>query len=273
MYDPVNQAVERLWFAGIVVVTAAGNYAETGAASGVRFSPSNDPFVITVGAADIAGTAENGDDFNAPWSAYGYTHDGFAKPELAAPGRHVNGAVPVGSSLYALFPDRVVEQGYLWMSGTSFAAPIVAGAAAQVLAVNPTWTPDQVKGALMVTAQPAGAATAGSLGVGMARAAAAAAVVDPPNPNAGLNQFLTRDSATGTTTFDSARWSSAAQEDPSWSSASWSSASWSSASWSSASWSSASWSSASWSSASWSSASWSSASWSSSSWNSAASVQ
>jgi serine protease AprX len=273
MYDPVNQAVERLWFAGVVVVAAAGNYGENGAPSGVRFAPGNDPFVITVGAADIAGTAETSDDFAAPWSAYGTTHDGFAKPELGAPGRVMNGAVPVGSSLYSLFPERVVAEGYQWMSGTSFAAPAVAGAAAQLLAQHPSWTPDQVKGALMVSAQPAGAAAPGSLGVGMARAAAAAAVVDPPNPNAGLNQFLVTDSTTGGQSFDSASWSSAAQSDASWSSASWSSASWSSASWSSASWSSASWSSASWSSASWSSASWSSASWNSASWNSATSLQ
>ena len=40
------------------------------------------------------------------------------------------------------------------MSGTSFAAPVVAGAAAQLLARHPNWTPDQVKGALMLTARP-----------------------------------------------------------------------------------------------------------------------
>ena len=39
------------------------------------------------------------------------------------------------------------------LSGTSFAAPVVSGAAAYLLALHPDWTPDQVKGALMLAAQ------------------------------------------------------------------------------------------------------------------------
>ena len=61
-------------------------------------------------------------------------------------------------------PERVTAAGYMWMSGTSFAAPVVSGAAAQLLAKYPNWTPDQVKGALMLTARPTAAGTA--LGVG-----------------------------------------------------------------------------------------------------------
>ncbi len=80
-WDPLDRAVEKLWLSGVVVVTAAGNYAVNGQASGVRYAPGNDPFVITVGANDIAGTVSTRDDTAAPWSAYGYTLDGFAKPE------------------------------------------------------------------------------------------------------------------------------------------------------------------------------------------------
>jgi serine protease AprX len=271
MYDPLDQAVEKLWLSGVVVVTAAGNYGSNGQPSGVPYAPANDPFVITVGAADVNGTVATGDDFNAPWSAYGYTPDGFLKPELGAPGRYMNGAVPTAATMYTQHPERVVAPGYMWMSGTSFAAPVVAGAAADLLALNPGWTPDKVKGALMLTTAQTSASTgAYALGVGEVQAGAAAAVANPPNPNAALDQFVVSDSS-GNPTFDAASWSSAAQADASWSSASWSSASWSSASWSSASWSSASWSSASWSSASWSSgqttdgtlpdASWSSLAW------------
>ena len=227
--------------------------------------------MITVGAADVSGTVSTADDFNAPWSAYGSTPDGFAKPELGAPGRSMNGAVPATAAIYAQHPERVVAPGYMWMSGTSFAAPVVAGIAADLLALHPTWTPDQIKGALMLTAAPTSATTgAYALGVGEVQATAAAAVVTPPNPNAGLDGFVVSD-PNGGLVFDAASWSSAAQASASWNSASWSSASWSSASWSSASWSSASWSSASWSSASWSSgqttdgtlpdASWSSLIW------------
>jgi serine protease AprX len=269
MYDPLNQAVEKLWLNGVVVVAAAGNYAVNGAASGVVYPPGNDPFVITVGAADLKGTLSAADDLNAPWSAYGYTADGFSKPELGAAGRYLNGAVPTGSAMYGQHSERVVAPGYMWMSGTSFAAPLVAGAAAQLLALHPSWTPDQVKGALMLTALPT-AAPGRSLGVGELRAYEASQVSSPPNPNAGLNQYVVSDGS-GNRVFDAASWSSAAQANASWNSASWSSASWSSASWSSASWSSASWSSASWASASWASgqttdtsipsASWASLTW------------
>ena len=57
----------------------------------------------------------------------------------------------------------------MWMSGTSFAAPLVSAAAASILVRHPSWTPDQVKGALMVSAATPGQYTApGALGVGIA---------------------------------------------------------------------------------------------------------
>jgi serine protease AprX len=262
--DPVDRAVEKLWLNGVVVVTAAGNYATDGADSGVGFAPANDPFVITVGASDTNGTVTPADDFAAPWSAWGSTQDGFHKPELAAPGRMLNGPVPMDAAMLTDNASHKVADGYMWMSGTSFAAPIVAGAAATVLSRHPDWTPDQVKGALMVAANvPTGYPSTGALGVGTVNIPGALAADGRANPNAGLDRFIVTDPATGLKTFDSAGWSSTAATDPDWNAASWSSASWSSASWSSASWTSASWSSASWSSASWSSASWSSASWTS----------
>jgi serine protease AprX len=269
--DPLDKAVEKLWFNGVVVVAAAGNYGLGSVPSGVRFAPANDPFVITVGAEDLGpgmgGTART----NSPWSAWGYTHDGFRKPELGAPGRYMIGAAPTTSTMSLERPDRIVSPGYMRMSGTSFAAPVVAGAAAALLGFHPSWTPDQVKGALMVSAatETDSNYVPLSLGVGLVQAKYANAVADPPNPNAALEQFVTSDpAALGTSVFDAASWESTANANASWDSASWDSASWDSASWDSASWDSASWDSASWDSASWDSASWDSASWDSASWES-----
>jgi serine protease AprX len=261
-YDPLDNAVEKLWLNGVVVVAAAGNYAVDGQQSGVLYAPANDPFVITVGASDVNNTSSPSDDFPAPWSAYGYTPDGFFKPELSAPGRVLNGPVPATATMLVEHPERLVSPGYMWMSGTSFAAPVVSGAAATILSRHPNWTPDQVKGALMVGASvPNSYGSSGALGVGIVSASAAASADGAANPNAGLNQFVTTDATTGLRTFDSASWASAATANASWNSASWSDASWAAASWSTASWASASWSTASWATASWSTASWATASW------------
>src|SRR5258708_7867082 len=152
MFDPLDQAVEKLWFSGVVVVAAAGNYGTDPVPSGVLFAPGNDPFVITVGATDIGNGNGAGDDSIAPWSAYGYTPDGFWKPDIGAPGRYLIGPVPATSYLPLTRPDKVTSPGYMQLSGTSFAAPFVSAAAATLRPLNPTWTPYQCKGALMVSA-------------------------------------------------------------------------------------------------------------------------
>jgi serine protease AprX len=268
-FDPLDQAVEKLWLNGVTVVAASGNYAANGQASGVPFAPGNDPFVITVGAADINNTLSAADDTVAPWSAWGYTPDGFQKPEISAPGRYMIGAVPSNATLAIERPDHVMDPGYMQLSGTSFSSPAVAGAAALILAQHPSWTPDQVKGALMVSAQNTPAATPGSLGVGELNIPLARSVTTPPNPNAGLDQFVSTD-ANGNPVFDSSAWQTAAQSDAAWASAAWSDAAWSDAAWSDAAWSDAAWSDAAWSDAAWSDAAWSDAAWSDAAWASAA---
>jgi serine protease AprX len=259
--DPLDQAVEKLWFNGIFVVAAAGNYGSASGPSGVWYAPGNDPFVMTVGAVDIGNKVAVGDDSNASWSAYGHTEDGFTKPEMGAPGRYMVGPVPPNSTLVAQKPGNVVAPGYIQLSGTSFAAPVVAGVAAQLLARHPDWTPDQVKGALMLTAKPAPQAMPGSVGVGQLNAGKAGDLKGtPPNPNLALNRFLAP-SLGGGLAFDSASWAATATANASWAAASWADASWAAASWSAASWADASWAAASWADASWADASWAEASW------------
>ena len=144
------------------------------------------------------------------------------------------------------------------LSGTSFAAPVVSGIAADLLGVHPDWTPDQVKGALMRAATALKKAAPLSVGVGEVNIRKALDdKTAPPNPNAGLEQFLVPDPDGGAyPVFDSASWLKAAKDSASWNSASWVNASWNTASWNSASWNSASWNSDSFLSASWNTASW-----------------
>jgi len=265
--DPLDKAVEKLWFAGVTVVVAAGNYGTAAGPSGVMYAPGNDPFVITVGAADLGNSIRPFDDAAAPWSAYGYTYDGFAKPELGAPGRYMVGPVPTSATLTSERPDHVVSPGYMQLSGTSFAAPAVAGAVAQILARHPSWTPGQVKGALMVTAKPVPEAIPLSLGVGELNASRAASrYLTPPNPNAALDRFVVSASGGSGMTFDAASWSDYVNANASWADASWSDASWSDASWSAASWADASWADASWADGALAAASWADLSIAAASW-------
>ncbi len=150
--DPLDRAVEQLWFNGVVVVVAAGNYGTPDGPSGVLYSPSDDPFVITVGAVDLGSQSRLADDRIAPWSSWGSTIDGFAKPELSAPGPLHGRSRAFGFDARCRAAGRVAPA-TCSSPGTSFAAAIVSGAAADVLARHPEFTPDQVKGSLMVTAR------------------------------------------------------------------------------------------------------------------------
>ena len=267
-FDPLDKAVERLWFSGIVVVTAAGN--DGSQTPGVLFAPANDPFVITVGADDVAGTVSVGDDFPAPWSSYGSTLDGFLKPEVSAPGRMLIGAVPATSTFIQERPDRVVAPGYMAMSGTSFSAALVSGVAADILALHPNWTPDQVKGALMRTARPLSLGQPFAAGIGEISANAAARATNPPNPNAALNRFLIRDPNGGPIpVFDQATWTTAALADPLWNTATWTTATWTTATWTTATWTTATWTTAAWSAATWTTATWTTATWTTATWTTA----
>ncbi|HQY25169.1 MAG TPA: S8 family serine peptidase [Thermoflexales bacterium] len=137
-------------------IFAAGNSA-TGLPSSVA-APGTAKNVISVGATENARdpnvvdgcNVSAGDSANdiATFSARGYTADGRAKPDLVAPGTHVQGPVASGSGFTgagvcgarfnngsppaddAYYPPG--QSRYTWSSGSSHAAPAIAGAAALI---------------------------------------------------------------------------------------------------------------------------------------------
>ena len=263
-WDPLDKAVEKLWFSGVTVVASAGNDGQSeNKPVRMGFAPANDPFVVTVGALDLHNSAGTEQTNLAPFSAWGYTYDGFAKPELSAPGRSITGPVPSRSTLALDRKSQVVQTAdgtYIRLSGTSLSAPIVSGIAADVLALHPNLTPDQVKGALMLGALPLRKVNTAGAGVGEVYLPAAAAIAFPPNPNRALDRFLVADPLGPGVVFDDVSWRDAAKVAPSWNLASWSDG-WNGALWSVTSWATVSWSDVSWSDVSWSDVSWSDVSW------------
>ena len=175
--SPLSAAVEVLFYAGISVVVSAGN---SGPGTSTISTPGDDPFVITVGAVDDNGTSALGDDSVPSWSSIGPTrYDSLSKPDVAAPGRKMVSLRSPGSALDQLLPDRAVTAAgastpqYFTLSGTSMAAPMVAGAAALLLERDPTLTPRQVKQRLVSTAAPLSFGTPFTRGAGLVDALAA----------------------------------------------------------------------------------------------------
>jgi len=134
--DIVATALDGAAAAGVVPVVAAGNnHDELG--PGSITSPGTSDRAITVAAESESGP------LMAPFSSAGPTPLSLRmKPDVTAPGVSVLSSVPRRVGYWALF------------SGTSMAAPHVAGAAALLHQRHPAWTVEQLKSALVQTGQP-----------------------------------------------------------------------------------------------------------------------
>jgi serine protease AprX len=142
--DPLVQEVERATRAGLIVVVAAGNNGRnpntgmTGYA-GIT-SPGNAPDAITVGAAKTFDTAIRSDDRIAGYSSRGPTwYDGFAKPDIVAPGQTLVSDAPANSTLTQTYPSLALtykQHTYMRLSGTSMATGVVSGLVAAMLEVS-----------------------------------------------------------------------------------------------------------------------------------------
>ena len=218
--DPLDAAVESAWFNGLVVVAAAGNRGT--AADAVRYAPGNDPYVITVGAVDDRMTKGVSDDLVTTWSSRGTTQDGFAKPDLYAPGAKIVSNLAPGSAFASMCPACIVNGTYIRAGGTSMSAPIISGIVAAILEKRPTWTPNQVKGALLNTTR----TIAGGREVDGLNAYNASS--DKLFSNRGLVPNTLVDGTTGAIDYTRSRWSrSSWRTAPSELTASWARSSWS----------------------------------------------
>ncbi len=137
--DVVARALNAAADDGVVSAVSAGNdFGEFG--FGSITSPANAAKTISV-AASSGGHGSPDVDQVADFSSAGPTPYSLAfKPDVTAPGESVESAAPGGS--------------FVQLSGTSMSAPHVAGAAAVLRQRHPTWTPAQIKSALVLTGDP-----------------------------------------------------------------------------------------------------------------------
>lgn len=121
---------------GIVLTKSAGN---SGPDPGTITAPADAFDILAVGSVSGSGVI-------AASSSRGPTADGRRKPEVCAR----------GVATYMALPGTTSDNLYTTSSGTSYATPLVAGAACLLIEAHPEWTPAQVREALKASGNRAG---------------------------------------------------------------------------------------------------------------------
>ena len=154
----LSDAISYAGTKGQVFVAAAGNSATN--TDGVPFYPAsyNLANIISVAATQADGTLA------------GFSNYGATSVDLGAP----------GTSIYSTLPG-----GYGYLSGTSMAAPHVAGTAALVLSAFPSWSASQVISRILSTTTPAPALAGRTVSGGILNAAEAVAGAVQPTTDLG----------------------------------------------------------------------------------------
>jgi serine protease AprX len=183
-------------------------------------------------------------------------------------------------------------------SGTSFSAAITSGAAALILADNPSLTPDQLKARLLGTtsAGPVGNPFVDGHGALNAYAAATAGPMDldqsalslpPILPGTTVSLSLTGSSADswnanlwagvslpqgsgGGQEWNGSAWNGSAWNGFAWTSKAWNNGGWNGAAWNGQAWNGSAWDGSSWQGSAWNGAAWTSKAWNNGGWNGAA---
>jgi subtilisin family serine protease len=173
--DPMEEAVNTLSAQhGTLFVISAGNNYDPETIG----SPASAEAALTVGAVDRADQLA---DFSSRGPRVG---DAGLKPDLTAPGVDIVAALHADGWI-----GEPVEPGYTALSGTSMAAPHVAGAAALLAQQHPDWTGAQLKAALTASARPTpdvGAYEQGTGRVDVAKAIEQTVLSEPTNVNLGI---------------------------------------------------------------------------------------
>jgi serine protease AprX len=172
--DPLAFATKALVDAGIFVVAAGGNIGQVLCSDlpltaldhdkpgkcdvwGGITAPGTYPWVFTAGANSSEGSFTRSNDIRAKFSSRGPAFPlQNAKPDMLAGGVHIESTSVPGSTLFgeAALGGYLVDGGlYMSLSGTSQAAAVVSGVAAQMLQANKDLTPPQIKVILEYTSQ------------------------------------------------------------------------------------------------------------------------
>jgi subtilisin family serine protease len=178
--DPIEEAVNRLSAEhNMLFVVSAGNDGELHLPVS---SPSTADAALSVGAVDKSDRLA---DFSSRGPRPG---DGVLKPDVTAPGVGIVAARSATGTIGTPVGDR-----YTQLSGTSMAAPHVAGAASLLMHAHPDWPAARVKAALTGTAVPASGVSPLAQGAGrvdVAKAVNATVTSEPVSLGLGTQLWL-----------------------------------------------------------------------------------
>jgi len=281
LFSPLNLAVEKAWQAGIVVVVSASN---AGPGPGTISKPGDDPFVITTGALDDAGTVDSADDTVPDFSGRGPTlADGLAKPDLVAPGRSVISLRVPGSTIDTANPSARVGDAYFKGSGTSFSAAVASGSAALMLEQQPGLAPDLVKSRMLGSthSMAGGAATVGQ---GALDAVGAVGSVLTTLANVGvpmslgglittadqvkqvLGAWAASSSPANLASLLASQWGASQWGASQWAALQWVASQWGASQWGGSQWGASQWGASQWGASQWGASQWGASQWAASQW-------